>query len=476
MTEPPRKGLPAWSVWRTLRFRFALMTAALLLLTLAGFGAFVYTAMSYGLSASVDEALRLNAAQALTALDVEAGRLELPDSFLAGPQTAALGRRGFVLRILDADGHLLRDFGAYQDLPVPQESITAARSGDAALVTLTDPVTRDAVRLYTVPIIVDGRTAGIYQVGQSLADVRDTLSRLLQALAVGGLGVTLAAGFGAYLLAAGALAPIDRITRTARRISAQDLSARLDLPPTDDEMGRLAATLNEMLARLEDAFAREQRFTADASHELRTPLAAMQTILDVTRERRRTPDEYARALDDLAEETERLARLTASLLFLARSNGQDAFTPQPVDLSTLLADLCDSLRPLAERKGLVLACHLQGGLLVLGSADGLIRVFANLVDNAIKYTGQGHITIQAREGPGGQVEVLLADTGVGIPPEHLPRVFERFYRVDPSRTSQGAGLGLAIAQQIIHAHGGSIALDSAPGLGTTLTVRLPAAR
>jgi heavy metal sensor kinase len=466
MAEPTR-------FWRTLRFRFALMTAGLLLLALVGFGAFVYGNMASSLSASVNEALRLNAAQGLTAVEVEDGQLDLPDSFVQGPDTANIRRQNFVLRILDPDGRVLRAYGAYPDLPVTAESAAAAQRGEASFATVTDPTTGDAVRLYTVSIVTRGQTVGMYQVGQSLAGVENTLRELLRALLIGGPALVLAAGLGGYLLAARALAPIDRITRTARRISAEDLSARLDAPPADDEVGRLAATLNGMLARLEAAFAREQRFAADASHELRTPLAAMQAILDVTRERRRRPAEYERALDDLAEETNRLSKLTRSLLLLAREDGGDALAREPVDLSTLLRDIADSMRPLAAEKGLELACDVPDGLTVTGDPDGLIRAFVNLLDNAIKYTERGRVALSARRAGSDGVEVTVRDTGIGIPPEHLPHIFERFYRIERSRTSEGVGLGLAIARRIVRAHDGVIEVESAPGAGTTFTVRLP---
>ena len=227
-----------------------------------------------------------------------------------------------------------------------------------------------------------------------------------------------------------------------------------------------------MLARLDEAFRRERQFTADASHELRTPLAAMQAILSVTRERRRTAADYELALADLADEADRLAGLVEDLLRLARGETQTDGVRAPVDLSTLLRDVTDSLRPLAEAKGLALTCNVPSGLTLTGDSDALIRLFVNLLENAVKYSERGEILVTARRTTDG-LDVTVADTGMGIPAEHLPHIFDRFYRVDKARSARGAGLGLAIAQEIARAHGGMIAAASTPGVGTTFTVHLP---
>jgi signal transduction histidine kinase len=280
-------------------------------------------------------------------------------------------------------------------------------------------------------------------------------------------------GLGGYFLASRALAPIDQMTRTAQRISAEDLSARLNLPSTNDEVGRLAATFDHMLARLDEAFQRERQFTADASHELRTPLAAMQAIIGVIRAERRKPQDYELALDDLAEETDRLRSLTENLLLLARRDTNQPMVFDEVDIALLLRDLSDSLRPLAEKKGLSLVSNLPERLMINGDSDGLIRLFVNLLDNAIKYTPSGSITISMSLPANNMLTVAITDTGVGIPANDLPHIFDRFYRVERSRATRGSGLGLAIAAEIVQAHRGTIEVTSNPGEGTTFSVRLP---
>jgi heavy metal sensor kinase len=463
----------ATHVWHTLRFRFALWTGGLLLVVLAIFGTFVYFNLYRGLSASVDDALRLNASQAVAAVEVENGELDIPNSFIEGPETADLRSQGFTLRLLAPDGSVLRAFGPDRSLPVSSEALAAAHNRQSTFTTLSSPDASYPLRVYTTPITDNNQVVGIVQVTQSLAGVHETLRQLLTALLVSIPLLIVAAGWGGYTLAARALAPIDTITLTARRISAEDLSARLDLPETDDEVGRLAATLDEMLARLEEAFHRERQFTADASHELRTPLAAVQAILDVIHERRRSPDEYEQALDDIAEEATRLQSLTQSLLLLARSDMQTGASFEQVDLSTLLLDVTASLRSLAEAKRLTLTYRGTDQLMVMGDTDGLIRLFLNLLDNAIKYTEQGDVTIRASRSPDNIATIEIADTGSGISPEHLPHIFDRFYRAETSRTSPGMGLGLSIAREIARQHGGSIEVSSQISQGTTFTVHLP---
>jgi signal transduction histidine kinase len=279
------------------------------------------------------------------------------------------------------------------------------------------------------------------------------------------------AGGSGFFLSGRALAPIDRITRTARRIAegTENLSTRLDLPRNDDEVGRLAETFDAMLDRLDNAFRREHQFTSDASHELRTPLAAIQSILGQVRAKRRTPEEYEKALADVAEETSRLRALSENLLRLAR--GDDRIVSRnPVELSTLLHDVAEVLRPLAEKKSLTLSCDVPDSLTVIGDRDDLVRLFLNLLDNAIKFTDRGSITISGFKNQRGAASVVCTDTGIGISVEHLARIFDRFYRVDQSRTNEGAGLGLALAMQIARAHGAEIGVNSTPGEGTSFTV------
>lgn len=460
-----------WPRLNTLRVRFALWVSGLVALVLIAFGAFMYARLSQGLYSSIDDSLSLSAAQAVAAVNIENGAINFSDS-IPEETTADLSARGLTIRVLDTNGQVVQAVGPYRAMPADAASLHAAQQQQPAYAEARGPA-HEAVRFYTVPVIDNQRVLGIVQVAQSLAAPQRTLDQLLTALLIGGPVLIVVAGLGSYGLAARALKPIDEMTRTARGIAdSGDLSARLALPATRDEVGRLASTFDAMLAKLDESFQRERQFTTDASHELRTPLAAMQAILSVIREERRSPEDYEQALADLAEETDRLRGLTEDLLRLARGASPVSPVRERVDVSALVNSVAESLRPLAEAKGLQLTCTVENDLVVMGDMDDLIRLLVNLVDNAIKYTERGAIDLVARR-EGARLVITVADTGIGIPAEHLSHIFDRFYRVDASRTTTGSGLGLAIALSIARAQGGTLDVSSTVGVGTTFNVSLP---
>lgn len=446
---------------KTLRVRFALWTSGLLLAILTIFGFYVYGSMMSGLSNTIDNSLTINASQAAAGLNIDNGKLILSDSLTEAPENADLRGHGFTIRILSPQGQPFQEFGPYRGLPV---------SLNQSFTTYEDPASNTTIRIYNQPVYDNTQFIAIVQVVQSLDDMKNTLQQLLITLLVSIPILVSMAGVSGYFLAARALTPIDQITLAARRISAEDLSARLDVSATDDEVGRLTQTLNAMLARLDNSFQHERQFTNDASHELRTPLTAMQAILGMIREKRRTPEEYEQALDDLTEETDRLRTLVEDLMRLARGEKRSDNLHEIINLSTLINDVADSLRPLAEIKNLDLTCDIPENLTTLGDSDELIRLFVNLLDNAIKYSEHGKITITAQKGEK-DITIAIEDTGIGISPEHLPHIFNRFYRVEASRVKSGAGLGLAIAKEIAHTHGGKIEVCTT-AQGTIFTVHL----
>src|SRR5215212_596783 len=456
---------------RTLRARFALSLTALILMFLAAFGGGIYLIFSRSEYAELEDTLTLSAQQVLASLYEDNGSIQM---LTQDPSAAHLAEfnafieRGVTLIVLSSDEEILEAVGPYSDTPVP---VSEARLYPV-FQTLSETDQHDPIRVYTLPILEGGHVLGWVQSMQSLGSTEEALDLLRTVLSIGTGVLSLLAGFAGYFLAGRALAPIDEIRDTARRISTKDLSARLARPDTGDEVSRLASTFDEMLERIESGFARERQFTSDASHELRTPLTAMKTILNVMREGERPIREYREALDDLAEETDRLQGLVENLLQLARGEQGLKLHKEEINLSFLLADVADSLRPLADSKQLTLACDLPPSLVISGDTDQLIRLIVNLLDNAIKYTEHGMVTLSAYERDEYAV-IEVADTGIGIPPEHLPHIFKRLYTVDAARSSGGAGLGLSIARQIVQAHGGSIEVQSEAGNGTMFSVSLP---
>ncbi len=331
------------------------------------------------------------------------------------------------------------------------------------------------VRFICVPI---GTPARAYlQLGRPLGDVPETLRAVAIACALLVPVILVLMSFSGWVIAGRALAPMKAMNDTLQAIQATDLSRRLDVP-ADAELDSLVTTVNRLLARLEKAFSSLKQFTADISHQLQTPLTVMKGTADVTLGSTHTPLDYQRALTDMGEEIDEMTAILADLRALSLADaGPGASEHGAVHLSEVAGEAAEILEALAESKHISVDTAIDPGVIVWGSGVGLKQVLLNLVDNAVKYTGaEGRIRVQLRAEPSDAV-LTVSDTGVGIAPEELPRVFDRFYRVSGSDArSRGTGLGLAIARRIVEAHGGSVTVDSRPGEGSTFTVRLPLAR
>jgi heavy metal sensor kinase len=316
----------------------------------------------------------------------------------------------------------------------------------------------------------------ILQVAAPLAADDHELSELLTIMMLAGpLAVALALG-GGYVLACRALAPVERMAADAAQITASRLDRRLVIPNPNDELGRLGATLNGMIVRLQRSFEEIRRFTADAAHELRTPLTVMRNAAEVALRSPREPEQYCRVIGDMLEEVERLTRLAEQLLFLCREDaGLISLAATTVRLDDLVADAVEHMRAVAEAKGLTLQCDHLAACPIRGDADHLRRLLFNLLDNAIKFTPAGGTIRVTLDQSDGEAQVVIEDAGIGIPAEHLPHLFQRFYRVDPARGGEtdGTGLGLAICRSIAEAHGGHIRIESIVGQGTRATLAVP---
>jgi heavy metal sensor kinase len=459
-----------WDSWllraRSVRVRVTLWYLAILLAVLIIAGVVVYVGLGRSLRAEMDHALDLVAVN--VADTSNRGRPELDRDKLPPEYRATL----YAL-----DGSVLETAPRGEVLPLGDAPRSAAIDGRE---------TRDSAdlqgqswRVLTRPVTWNGRVVGVLQVGRSEQPIDVTLDQLrlvLQALVP--LALLLAGSVGLFL-AGRALDPIDRMTRTAAAIGAEDLSRRLpaDVRRTPDEVGRLASTFNHMLDRLERAFERQRQFTADASHELRTPLSLLLTQLDVALARPCSGHECRSVFLALREDVVHMQRLVQALLTLARADaGKDPGVREPLDLSDLARQVVQGLSDLADERGVLLGLEVEEGVTVYGSDFRLMQLIANLVENGIEHTPAGgsvsvSVSMQANDST---AMLEVRDTGTGIAAQHLPHVFERFYRADPARSDGGLGLGLSICQSIAEGHGGSIRAESRPGAGSTFKVILPA--
>ncbi len=326
-----------------------------------------------------------------------------------------------------------------------------------------------------LPIGAGGRVLAVAQVAIGTEPIDAALARLAQTLLLGiGLALLLAAALGLAATRA-VLRPLEGMAAVTQRVASGDLSQRVGLPPGRGEVARLAGAFDTMVARLEAVFGAQRRFVADAAHELRTPLTALSGSVELLRMGVDADDPQVteRLLRHLDTELTRLIRLTNDLLTLSALDSQPPVVRRPLELGPLLREVADQGRALL--RGQELCCAAPEGLWVEGDADRVRQIVLNLLDNARKYTpASGSIELIAQR-DGQWATIVVRDTGVGIPAEALAQVGERFYRVDSARARQagGSGLGLAIVAALARAHGGQLAIASAPGVGTTATVRLP---
>jgi heavy metal sensor kinase len=367
---------------------------------------------------------------------------------------------GLYFAIWRIDGSMLSSFGLPSDLAAPNDVPPEA--------TLLDRGSyREAIRL--------GPRRTRILVGRSLEPVQADLAGFAWRLAGAGGAVLLAGLLGGWLISSRIIRPIAAITATASRISATNLTERIDAGQVDSELADLARVLNGAFERLQAAFDRQTQFTADASHELRTPLAVIRSHAELALSKPRPGEEYQQALGACLRAARRMSAVVDALLTLARADaGKLVGHRAPLELDQLVDDSVSLIRALADNKGVALTARLVP-VRVVGNADALSRLVGNLLDNAVRYTPSAGKVEVVLEPAGAEARLTVADTGSGIPLADQPHIFERFYRVDKARSrgSGGTGLGLAICKSIVEAHGGTIGFESKEGVRTTFWVRLP---
>jgi heavy metal sensor kinase len=441
-----------------------------LVLVVAGGGLAVV--LRQWLYAELDENLRAQTAVVLAAARTDRGTPAFP------VEIGKADAEELFLRLFDADGGVVFDNGAaVGGVPRQFRAIEDAGHGRESLASLMVDE-GETVRVATVPMRdAAGNVVGVLQVGLDRHDADETVADLGAAMLLVAPLALLAAGGAGYVLAGRALRPVAEITRQAAAIDGKALDARLALDLPDDELGRLARTFDEMLARIEDAFERQRRFTGDAAHELRSPLGLLRSRIDITLARPRSGHEYEAALREAQRDVERLSAVVAGLLTLARSDAAALpIEPASLDLGEVAADVLAQYADEAAEAEITLV-DATTSIAVLADPDLLVRLLVNLVDNALRHTPPGGaITVgTGTVSKGSTVCLWVTDTGVGITPQDQERIFDRFYRIDAGRTRAdgGAGLGLAICHAVAVAHGGRIEVESEPGNGSTFTVTLP---
>jgi len=457
---------------RSIRFRLAACYAGILALTFAIVGIGVWLALRGSIDDTVDKELRSEVRDIRAFLTRQGGAGPIAaDELIEHSASTPIAAR---FRISDSAGRwICRSAGTERwSTGAPDPARLPSRGRGETVMVGGKPIR----------ILSAAMPPGCVQVGIPVDEFSEMLNAFTWTALLASPALLLLASAGGYWMSRRALAPVEQITRTAAQIQAENLSDRLPLSGAGDELDHLSATLNAMLARLDDSFRRITQFTADASHELRTPVAIIRTTAEVTRGKPRAEKEYVEALDRILAESERTTELIEDLMLLARSDANAEELPlEPVRLDELALSTCSDAGSLAETAGVALAVDGLEPCIVRGDRRALRRVVLILLDNAFKYSnpgGQVRVSVGFST-PGNQRAAVLQvrDTGVGIAPEHLPHIFERFYRAskDRSRKSDGVGLGLSIARSIARRHGGDIDVESRLGAGSTFRVILPAA-
>ena len=460
---------------RSIHFRMTAWYAGLLVCLLILFGASVYL----GLRSYLERTMRAALSEQARAVGEEIGervtekRLPTIVNYLNEKFAPQLNAR--FIRVTAGQGEVL-----YLSQPTPDRLLQPAlvpqppRPSEHELASEAYLPNGERVLVQVFPVSTpDGKF--IVEVGSLYGPIAAVLRGLMMTFALGMPAIVAVAIGGGYLLTRRAMRKIDAITGQAEHISSNNLSERLPVFQTGDELERLTVALNRMMKRLEAAFQHINRFSADVSHELRTPLTILRGELEAAVQHERLTPELLDVIGSALEETERLRTIVDQLLVVSRLDAGDVRMEKvPLDLGQLATSTAEQMLLLAEEKSITVHCEAPPGVEVEGDPSHLKQVVVNLLDNAIRYTGEGGSISVSAARQNGWATLTVADNGAGIPPDALPHVFERFYRADKARSrySGGSGLGLSIVNAICTAHRGEVEIVSTEGVGTTVTIRL----
>lgn len=460
------------------RGRLALVHFAVIVLVLALAGVAGYWSLYRVVHGQLDAALLALAESESAMLAENPSQPITIHEVPPGPLPPSFARLDRLLQVIDADGRVLAhsaNLGAAR-LPATPALLERLATGETVFETLPH-FGEEPTRMVSVPVQLHGTGLAI-QVAGSLDDVNHVMRSASLLFIAMGLALILAVGSAGAVLTRRVFRTIDDVVRQARHIGEASLSERLYHPGTQDEMGRLVGTLNAMLDRLEQSFEIQRRFTSDASHELRSPLSRLRTELEVTLRRPRETTEYEETLRSCLEEVERLTLLVEELLTLARLDADQQREPaEPILLNNVIEETVRRLEPIAQERRIDMVCEVSPPVTARISQEAASLVLANLLDNAMKFSPSGgRVSIRLASGDSEAI-ITVCDQGPGIRIDELPQVFERFYRGTDARANgtPGVGLGLALAQTIVHAHRGRIVASNQPEGGTQFVVGLPLA-
>jgi heavy metal sensor kinase len=456
---------------RSIEFRLAAWYSLIFACGLAAFTVGAWFAMQTSLYHATDDELKDRVRGVESFMGKQISALSVPEIRDEFREHSVLGPGGDLFQVCDAGGQWL-----YRSVPLENLNVSIQRP-DA----LVSPVLESrnlnghVLRFYSQAIDVDGKRYTV-QVASLMNEGLEALERFRLLLALGTPLLLIAAIAGGYFLSTRALAPVDSISRAAQRINIENLTDRLAVPQTGDQLQRLTETLNATFARLEASVRRMKQFTADASHELRAPISLIRTTAEIAVQRDRSAPEYREALDDILHEAERTSQVVDSLMMLARADsGKETLELDEVDARAIVRTAAEQGEKLARNKGLAFEVEApQFAIRVNADADALRRVLLILIDNAVKYTPEGVVRVQLRRSDDSAV-FSVSDSGIGIGEDDLPHVFNRFWRADKvrSRAAGGAGLGLSIARWIVDQHHGTLTAESGIGRGSIFRVIIP---
>lgn len=486
---------------KSIRFKIVSWYTIILVLVLSLFSALVYINLAKTLNNDLNDILRLKAEGVAKSIDtyweieksenISTGAAKEVFSKINNLNFSRIAKRwveeqpsdpemlGITVSVFDYKGERIASSENLSNISfADKETLKEALTGNSRFETMAfyriSSGNAELMRVLTMPVIEDNALAYIVQVAIPMTYFQNALNKLRLAFFVLLPLVIVLSSVAGFFLAALIVRPLKKIMANVRRITAENLKLSIKIPDTKDEIKELVDTFNAMLEKLDDAFSSQKQLIQDVSHELRTPLTIMRGEIDVALKKARTSKEYENTLKSCLEEISRLSLLVEDLLTLSRFDNRETIMDiKAIPLIHLIKDIVSDIQILADKKGISLKCSGPEEIIVKGDEHHLRRAFLNIIDNAVKYTGHNGMILIEPARINNSTHIKISDTGKGILPENIPLIFDRFFRGDKSRSTEGYGLGLSISKSIIEAHRGSLSIESEPGVGTTVIIDLP---